>query len=531
MNEEDKVIKTTEENLVAEAETMDTISEKETVSLVLVEELPSDQEDPSDESSDPAEEASPAEAPSPAEEPKKRGFVKAIAFVLTLLAFLGIGYASGYILSCTKFMPNTYLEDPINNTTTNISNFNAEKVANLLCADTPQVTITQKDCKTGEPVIETLTLDGSIDASLSYDTQSWIDNQDHSKWFMNLFNEKTIEKPEADTNFDPLLLKRAVNRLYCMQSSHNIKAKNAYIKESFKDGKAQYSIVPSVEGAKIDKDQAYERIQEAVDRALKDNASQDVDLMDLYDLPTIKEDNADLIKSFKHIKEIMSKTIKVHPTSWATETISGETLRGLLNMNEEGFSVNEEALKDYVETIGSWYSISKFNYVNQDTLYDSLKTALLDTKDKEIDADWIEIIPEPKGKSNSPSIIEVSIGDQYLWYYEYGKLILSSPVVTGNPNAGKKATFLGTNYVHTKATNVRLKSDDKDDPYDVKVKYWIGIDGSGYYGIHDAEWRWSFGGDIYTYSPSHGCVNIPSDVAARLYDLVRVGETDVYIYW
>ena len=467
----------------------------------------------------------------PSEEPKKKRSFKWLIAVAIILALVGGTYGAGFAYSKSKFLPNTYLYDPAKDATVDVSNLDANQVKELLADSSPEITITQKDCLSGEPITETLNLDQMIGASMSYDTEALIENQDHQKWFMSFFDERTIEKPKAKSEFDPALLKRAIDKLYCMQKGHNIEAKNAYIKESIKDGEASYAIVPAVEGAKIDKDTAIERIQEAVDEVLTGKGDEAVDLTDLYELPEVREDDPNLNKTFKNITDIMKKTITVYPNGWAVETISGEDLRNLLVMDEEGFTVNEEALDEYVDLISSWYSISRFSYVDPVSLKEKLEDSLLSTKDVEITADWVEIVPEPKGKSNSPSIIEISIGDQYLWYYEYGKLILSTPVVTGNPNAGSKATFLGTNYVRTKARNIRLKSDDKDDPYDVKVAYWIGIDGSGYYGIHDADWRSYFGGDIYTYNPSHGCINVPVDVAAQLYNLVRIGETDVYIYW
>ncbi|MBQ3466630.1 MAG: L,D-transpeptidase, partial [Firmicutes bacterium] len=36
-------------------------------------------------------------------------------------------------------------------------------------------------------------------------------------------------------------------------------------------------------------------------------------------------------------------------------------------------------------------------------------------------------------------------------------------------------------------------------------------------------WRSNFGGDIYKYSGSHGCVNLPTNKAPELYNLISVG--------
>ena len=118
--------------------------------------------------------------------------------------------------------------------------------------------------------------------------------------------------------------------------------------------------------------------------------------------------------------------------------------------------------------------------------------------------------------------IIVSIGDQWLTYYQLGKIVLETPVVTGkNGN-----TPYGSYYVNNKARGVTLKGPE-DDPYESFVYYWIPFIGSSV-GMHDATWRWRFGGDIYTYDPSHGCVNMPLDKAEDLYYMVEIG-TPVYI--
>ena len=41
---------------------------------------------------------------------------------------------------------------------------------------------------------------------------------------------------------------------------------------------------------------------------------------------------------------------------------------------------------------------------------------------------------------------------------------------------------------------------------------------NGGIGFHDASWRSKFGGTIYQYSGSHGCINLPVDKAKLLYE-------------
>ena len=131
----------------------------------------------------------------------------------------------------------------------------------------------------------------------------------------------------------------------------------------------------------------------------------------------------------------------------------------------------------------------------------------------------IKIIVQEKFKN---TYIVISIGDQWLTYYSRGRIALETPVVTGNNGN----TPYGTYYLNNKARNVTLKG-PPDDPYESFVYYWMPFISSTH-GMHDATWRWRFGGNIYTYDPSHGCVNMPLDKAEDLYYMVEIG-TPVYI--
>lgn len=121
-------------------------------------------------------------------------------------------------------------------------------------------------------------------------------------------------------------------------------------------------------------------------------------------------------------------------------------------------------------------------------------------------------------KKKNPYVV-VSIANQTLKYYEYDKLVLTSPVVTGINGKTPRGTF----YVQDKETNIILKGAD----YESFVSYWIGFY-RGAFGFHDASWRSSFGGNIYQYAGSHGCVNMPYSKVRQLYNMIDMG-TPVYI--
>lgn len=121
----------------------------------------------------------------------------------------------------------------------------------------------------------------------------------------------------------------------------------------------------------------------------------------------------------------------------------------------------------------------------------------------------------------------VSISKQHLTYFVDSKVKMDCPVVTGNPNG--HSTPRGTYTLNYKARNITLKgTEDNGDKYESFVSYWMAFIGTSY-GLHDASWRSTFGGNIYQAGGSHGCVNMPVDSAARLYEMIEPG-TPVLIY-
>lgn len=115
--------------------------------------------------------------------------------------------------------------------------------------------------------------------------------------------------------------------------------------------------------------------------------------------------------------------------------------------------------------------------------------------------------------------VNISISKQKLTYYEKNKPVIASDVTTGKNNATKTGNFK----IRNKVRNTYLTGKD----YKSFVKYWMAYSGNSY-GIHDASWRNKFGGTIYKSNGSHGCVNVPTNVAAKLYQKLEIG-TPVYI--
>ena len=117
--------------------------------------------------------------------------------------------------------------------------------------------------------------------------------------------------------------------------------------------------------------------------------------------------------------------------------------------------------------------------------------------------------------------VEIDIPRQKVYLYEEGRLVYDCDCVTGTK--GYTETTPGVFQVIYKASPSTLQDKDPNGyEYSQEVNYWICFNGSQ--GMHDALWRGEFGGDIYTYWGSHGCVNISLDAAERFYN-------EVYTYY
>ena len=186
-----------------------------------------------------------------------------------------------------------------------------------------------------------------------------------------------------------------------------------------------------------------------------------------------------------------------------------------------------EEIIQFVATDGRTISFPTENKVPGKDTYDAatefqvLKNAIIghQTTEWRIFTDSGET---PKIQSVGTTYIEINLSEQKLYYYENGEQKLVTDIVTGNEKL-KRETPQGFFRVYGKQTNRTLRGDG----YKAFVQYWMPIYRN--IGIHDASWRKSFGGAIYTNAGSHGCINLPSQAARQLYGMIAV-HTPVLVF-
>ena len=131
--------------------------------------------------------------------------------------------------------------------------------------------------------------------------------------------------------------------------------------------------------------------------------------------------------------------------------------------------------------------------------------------------------PPPKTVCSAnidPKLVLVNISQQHMWACDGTNIAYETAVTTGAYTIEGDATPTGTWHIYNKETNLYLTGPGYKD----FVQYWIPFYSD--YGFHDASWQtFAFGGSEYSTQGSHGCVHLPTDAAAWLYNWAPIGTT------
>jgi lipoprotein-anchoring transpeptidase ErfK/SrfK len=119
-------------------------------------------------------------------------------------------------------------------------------------------------------------------------------------------------------------------------------------------------------------------------------------------------------------------------------------------------------------------------------------------------------------KSSQQRWLEIDLSDQQLIAWEGGTTRYTTTVSTGKPST---PTHSGIFTIQRKLPEDRMRGADYDVPNVPDVMYY-----HRGYAIHGAYWHNQFGTRV-----SHGCVNLPLEAAAQIYEWTSIG-TPVVIH-
>ena len=473
-----------------------------------------------------------------------RSHAGAIIFVVFLVLLICAYGAAGYYFS-QHFLPGT----TINGSDVSLMTLEQGRQVVESSVDSYRLTLVEQDFN--KEVIEGSEIE--LTASASDDFDKLLDLQSGLKWIVNMFESKKITLDESMINYsyDEDLLSDMVDSLQCVAPQYPIEAKNAEI--VLIDGK--FGISPESVGNVAHRDELEEKIKEAIV-----TQTEKIDLEDegLYDMPEIYSDDPALQEQ-KVLYDEMNDLVITLKFGQKSVPIGVNTTAGWLKTgkNPDGsYRINliTNEIKKYVKTLANTYDtydktkffnshagnvveITSGDYgwmLDQEYAVDMIKGFLLNRESPTIDLTdnseesnkwWYRkaVFYDAEGAGYyGNTYAEVSIAEQHMWMYQDGVVVYETDVVTGNPNLGN-STPVGAFRIRYHQAPATLRGPG----YVTQVAYWMVF--ADDVGFHDATWQPYFGGSLYLTNGSHGCVNLPLNKAAELYELIYDGMP-VFVY-
>ena len=297
----------------------------------------------------------------------------------------------------------------------------------------------------------------------------------------------------------------------------------------------EYYIEPEVYGNELDDADLQVMVKDYVDRLTANSRPQSDASLDVpesfYFLPAITQDDGEM-NTLMGIYNSYCKAKISLTFGEKKEVIDWSTVEDWLDIADGQATLREEEIYNYVYELAARYDTLYYqrdftthdgrtiHFESSDYGYQMDKDAEAAQLIQDIQANT-EVEREPvyavKGyKRNGRddicgNYVEVNLTQQHLWFYMDGKLVVETDLVSGLPKDGRE-TVTGVFEIPYKKSPETLKGDT----WEEKVTYWMPFfDGQG---LHDAPWRSSFGGNIYQTNGSHGCVNLPGQAAAVIYE-------------
>ncbi len=339
----------------------------------------------------------------------------------------------------------------------------------------------------------------------------------------------------VSTAYDDSLAAQVMEDLPFLQSEDMTAPEDAWL--TYRDH--VMAIVPEVMGTTLD----VEKTQALIRLSLEEGISR-ISLEECYINPKVYADDPALNQEMNLRNEVLGADLTMDFGD-TVEYIGPEEISAMMSTASDGsYYITEETVWNYVAglaetydtydrertfttTYGTQVQLYGGDYgweINQAETAQKILTAIRDKQVGELEVVYDHTALTPGISDIGDTYIEISILDQEMWLYKDGELLVDTPVVTGNPNKNNATPAGGVWAIDGKYTDFTLVGEN----YRTPVNYWLPFNGG--VGIHDLASRGSyFGGTIYLYNGSHGCINTPMDAVALIFETVEVG-TPVIVY-
>lgn len=471
---------------------------------------------------------------------KKRKIRKEFIIIIVLLIGIVAIYLVGSFYFNKKFLNSTYIND------VNVGGLTLNEANEMLSKTVDDHML---ELKFNDGTSEFVS---GKDLGIKYNTDNDIaqvlKKQNSFAWIQAFFikNDNTINNLAL---LDETTLKNKVLSLNHLQEEVQIPPEDAkveYINNEF-------IVKNEVAGSTIDQDKMLEAIKLAFSEG---KTSVDLQAQKCYLEPSLKANDTKVQQLYEAAKQYASAVI-TYKTKSGDVILDGNTLLSWLSVDESGKyyrddDVFKEKATEFVSSlakkINSIGGTRTFVGANNRTITVSggnYGIRLQNSKEvngllEDIYANKVGVrTPVTTGKEASTdngglgnTFVEVDLKGQHMWYHKDGQIILESDFVSGTYNDPERRTPAGAYYLYNKERNRVLRGTKLPDgtwPYETPVSYWLPFNKG--IGLHDSSsWRSKWGGTIYMNNGSHGCINLPTNIAAQLYNNIEINCPVVCYY-
>lgn len=380
----------------------------------------------------------------------------------------------------------------------------------------------------------------------SDDLEKILKEQESFLWPGAFFRDH-VDVAKIEVSYDADKLAEKIDSLQAV-TGEQTPAVSAYPKF---DGE-RYVIEPEQYGTAVQRDVMEERIASAFEDL---QASLDLEAEKCYAEPPYTAVSAEVQAACDQMNQYCKAKI-IYPMTEEV-VVDASVISGWLAVDDKmQVTINEDAVRQWLQEFGDKYdtvgttrnfttpagreaAVNGGTYgwsINEIAEYDVIVDAIKNGKMLEREPEYY--IGGTAATHAMPdwgdTYVDVDLSAQHMWYVVDGSIALETDVVTGQP-IPERITPEGTYSILEKGRNQVLTG--AIDPatgkpsYRTPVSYWMRVTWSGI-GFHDATWQSAFGGSL-NQTPgigSHGCINMPLDQAAALYDMLEVG-TPVVIHY
>ena len=394
--------------------------------------------------------------------------------------------------------------------------------------------------------------DGDVDVidgkeiDLSYkkgeELNTLLKNQNVFLWPRSLWESFDIQAP-VGVNYDETKLDNLLNALDCMQEENQVAPASAV-----PEFNGQKFVVKAEEiGSLLDVDTFKAKVAEYIAGF---QSTLDMVAEDCYVKAAYFSDSPEVLAACKTMNEYLGASV-TYTFGENTEVVDASVISQWLTTDENmNVTYNEEGVSQYVAGLAEKYDTYRKqrtftsgsgNTVNVEggdygwKIDQAAEIAALETNisNKEV------VTKEPVYKQTAAShgaadwgdtYVEVDLTNQYMYLFVNGSVVTSSAIVTGKPSEGS-ATPQGVYSIRYCKRNAVLRGPKKADgtyEWESPVAFWMPFNGG--IGLHDATWQSAFGGNRYLTHGSHGCVNLPYNIAETVFNNVSAGTPVVCHY-